>query len=101
MERRRLFLDDCVEVDRASPELVDVFEHLARVLEIEFRALVAVAQKKLPVAVVIAVADLDVGVSEVGQVGHELIAHALPAFIGDGPLLLIDQLVNEKIKLFA
>src|SRR5262245_52949741 len=101
MERRRLFLDDCVKVDWAPPELVDILEHLARVLEIEFRALVAVAHEKLKVAVVIAVGDLYVWVSEVGHVGHELIAHALPAFIADGPLLLIDQLVNEQVKLFA
>lgn len=44
VKRCRFVFDHCLQMHGASPELVNVFERLARVFQIEFRALVTMAQ---------------------------------------------------------
>src|SRR2546421_8483879 len=65
-EDDRFAVHDGFEMDGAPPECIDIFEHLARVSLIQFRAFVLVLEIEFAVAVVVAVGDDDVRETEVG-----------------------------------
>src|SRR5262245_11313951 len=96
-----LIFDSGLEVDRAAPELENILEHLARILLIELRSFIAVAEKDFAVAVIISVGDFDKGETEIVHITDQLIADAFPFLLGDRPLFLIDQFIDKKIELLA
>src|SRR5579862_9848936 len=68
-QSHRLALEDGLDVDGASPNLVDVFQRLLGVGQIELLPFVVVTHQQLGVAIVVSVVNRDVGRAKVGHAG--------------------------------
>src|SRR6266487_4573283 len=96
-QKNTLALVYCLQVNRTSPEKVDILQRLFRIEQIKLLTLEEMLDVEFAITAIVAVLNDQIGITKVGHAGDDAITHLLPVLLNNDPLVAL-FLIEVEIK---